>query len=54
MTFQNRADSLELHILIQALGIRHTLSDVFHYRNYRYTNVEDAMAQARRDQQLPP
>lgn len=45
------AGSLEQHILMDALGIRHTLSDQFHYREYRYTNLEDAIAQAKRDLQ---
>jgi hypothetical protein len=43
------AGSLEQHVLMGALGIRHTLLDQFHYRDYRYTNLQDAIAQARRD-----
>jgi hypothetical protein len=43
------ADALEQHVLMEALGIRHTLLDQFHYRDYRYTNLQDAIAQAERD-----
>jgi hypothetical protein len=43
------AGTLEQHVLMHALGIRHTLSDQFHYRDYRYTSLQDAIAQAKRD-----
>lgn len=41
--------TLEQHILMEELRIRHTLLDQFHYRDYRYTNLQDAIAQAKRD-----
>ena len=31
-------------------GITRVPVDYFHYKNYRYTNVSDAIAQAKRDQ----
>ena len=34
------------------LGIRRVPVDYFHYRNYRYTNLKDAVAQAKRDRLL--
>ena len=34
-------------------GIRCVPVDYFYYRNYRYTNLKDAIAQAERDK-LPP
>lgn len=37
-------------ILMDSLGITHALTDVFYYRDYRYGKLEDAVAQARRDQ----
>jgi hypothetical protein len=43
------AGSLEQLVLMEALGIRHTLLDQFRYRDYRYTKVQDAIAQAKRD-----
>jgi hypothetical protein len=35
--------------LMEKLGIRHVLVDVFHYREYRYGKLDDAVAQAMRD-----
>jgi hypothetical protein len=35
--------------LMESLGIRHSLADVFHYGEYRYGKLEDAVAQAKRD-----
>ena len=32
-------------------GITRVPADFFHYRQYRYTNLKDAIAQAKRDQQ---
>ena len=42
-------DSTDGQILMESLGITHTLTDVFYYRDYRYGRLEDAVAQARRD-----
>lgn len=39
--------------LMSSLGIRCVPVDYFHYRNYRYTNLKDAVAQARRDRLVP-
>jgi hypothetical protein len=38
---------------MSTLGIRCVPVDYFHYRNYRYTNLKDAVAQARRDRLMP-
>ncbi len=34
--------------ILEEYGIRRVLVDYFHVGGYRYTNIEDAMAQARR------
>jgi len=34
---------------LEKYGIRHFAVDCFHYRQYRYTNLADAIAQAKRD-----
>lgn len=47
----SRPGSLEQQMLMDDLGIRRMPSDVYHYRNCRYTNLEDAIAQARRDRE---
>jgi hypothetical protein len=46
-----RADELsaERKTVMAQLGITHFLIDSFHHREYRYTNFDDAVAQARRD-----
>ena len=36
--------------LMERLGIKHALADVFTYRDYRYGKLSDAVAQAMRDQ----
>ena len=41
--------SAEKRKMMAQLGITHFFIDNFHYREYRYTNFEDAIAQARRD-----
>lgn len=41
--------SADCQKLMESLGIRHSLADVFHYRDYRYGKFEDAVGQARRD-----
>lgn len=43
------AGSADGRVLMESLGIRHVLTDVFHYRDYRYGKLEDAVAQAMRD-----
>jgi len=43
------AGSMDRQKLMESFGIRHSLADVFHYRDYRYAKLEDAIAQARRD-----
>ena len=35
--------------MMERFGIRHVMADVFHYRDYRYTRLDDAVAQAIRD-----
>ena len=37
--------------LMERLGIRHALADIFIYRDYRYGKLDDAVEQAMRDQQ---
>jgi hypothetical protein len=37
--------------IMARMGITHSLIDAFHYREYRYSNIEDAVAQAKRDQE---
>ena len=44
------AEAASRQALLQKLGIRHVLTDVFYYRDYRYNKFEDAVAQALRDQ----
>ena len=34
--------------LMEKLNIRHSLIDTFHYREYRYSNIDDAVVQATR------
>jgi len=34
---------------MRSAGITRVQTDVFHYREYKYTNLKDAMAQAKRD-----
>lgn len=41
--------SAERKKLMTEFGITHFLVDNFHYRGYRYTNFDDAVAQARHD-----
>jgi hypothetical protein len=43
------AGSTDGRKLMESLGIRHALVDVFFYRDYRYGKLDDAVAQARRD-----
>ena len=38
--------------LLERYGISRTPADYFHYGQYRYTNLKDAIAQAERD--TPP
>jgi hypothetical protein len=40
--------SAEQLVLMEKLNIRHSLVDNFHYRDYRYTKFDDAVAQAMR------
>lgn len=42
-------DVLSADETMAAFGIRRVPVDYFHYRQYRYTNLKDAVAQARRD-----
>jgi len=35
--------------VMEKLGIRHNLVDVFLYRDYRYSKFEDALAEATRN-----
>ena len=44
------ANAAEQQQLLERLGIRHVLADVFYYRQYRYGKLDDAVAQAMRDQ----
>lgn len=46
-------DVLSADEAMATFGIRCVPVDYFHYRNYRYTNLRDAVAQAKRDK-LPP
>ncbi|MQX38619.1 hypothetical protein [Roseospira navarrensis] len=34
---------------MRCAGITRIPADVFHYKEYKYTNLKDAMAQAKRD-----
>ncbi|SDH77008.1 hypothetical protein [Roseospirillum parvum] len=34
---------------MRSAGITRVSADVFHYREYKYTTLKDAMAQAKRD-----
>lgn len=34
---------------LETLGITRVSMEYFHYRNYRYTNLDDAVAEAKRD-----
>jgi hypothetical protein len=46
-------DLLSADEAMATLGIRCVPVDYFHYRNYRYTNLKDAVAQARRHRLRP-
>jgi hypothetical protein len=35
---------------MEKYGIKHFPVDYFHYREFRYTNLKDAIAQAKRDE----
>lgn len=39
--------------VMATLGITRVPVDYFHYRQYRYTNLKDAVAQAERDRLTP-
>lgn len=39
----------DLNKLMIRYGITRVPADQFHYKNYRYSNLRDAIAQARRD-----
>jgi hypothetical protein len=43
----------ETNAAMARLGITCVAIDYFHYRQYRYTNLKDAMAQAERDRLAP-
>jgi len=43
---QNRSDQGEM----EKFGITRFTVDYFHYREFRYTNLKDAIAQAKRDE----
>jgi hypothetical protein len=45
------SESAKHNELMARLGIKHALADVFVYREYRYGKLDDAVAQAKRDQQ---
>lgn len=47
----NFTSSTDQQELMEKLGIRHILVDVFYYRDYRYGKFDDAIAQAMRDLQ---
>jgi len=36
-------------MIMESLGIVRVPADVYHYRQYRYSKFEDAVAQAKRD-----
>jgi hypothetical protein len=42
------ANSADGRILMESLGITHSLADVFHFGDYRYGKLEDTVAQAKR------
>jgi len=44
----NKPLSAEQLVLMEKLNIRHSVVDNFHYQDYRYTNFDDAVAQATR------
>lgn len=39
----------EMHKQMTEHGITRTLVECFHYRDFRYSNLKDAIAQAKRD-----
>jgi hypothetical protein len=43
------ADLLDTETEMAKYGIKRVPLDYFHYRQFRYTNLEDAVAQAKRD-----
>ncbi len=46
---QRPALSREAHIEMERFGIVRVPADIFCYREFRYTNLQDALAQAKRD-----
>lgn len=49
MTFDNENPISDME-LMERYGINRTPADYFHYGQYRYTRLTDAIAQAERDQ----
>lgn len=50
-----RASNLsETELEMAKHGITHTTVDYFHYRQFRYTNLKDALNQARRQENEMP
>jgi hypothetical protein len=48
---QESADTNEFELMARC-GITRVPSEQFHYKSYRYTNLTDALAQAKRDNLL--
>ena len=46
-----RLDQSDQKAELKKYGIERVPVDYFHYRQFRYTNMDDAIAQARRDKQ---
>jgi hypothetical protein len=45
------AERIDRQDVLKRFGIRHVLTDVFFHGDYRYAKLEEAVAQAMRDQE---
>lgn len=49
-----RKDAVSDLELMEKFGIRRAPADYYHYKQYRYTSLKDAIAQAERDEAVLP
>jgi hypothetical protein len=53
MTFHSEPDEATLTDLMAGYGIARVPTTEFHYKQYRYARLDDALAQARHDEEQP-
>ncbi|ARS29399.1 hypothetical protein [Sphingomonas sp. KC8] len=54
MSISSSPTATEAAELMSSLGITRVPADRYHYKTWRYSNLGDAVAQARRDASLSP